>query len=113
VPRLQGTRIGSDAWPVSYKIAGSSSAAVERRAPSAGELSLIQSLRDQLKCTQQELKRVTSKVNVALSKASLATDAERFLLGEIENFGKAMKCKFFRALDVFFFWLASSNHLFC
>jgi hypothetical protein len=47
VPHLQGTRTGSDAWPISYEIAGSSSAgksssvAAERRAPSAGELSLI------------------------------------------------------------------------
>jgi hypothetical protein len=85
----------SDAWPVSKEIAGSSSAAVERRALSAGELSLIRSLRDQLKCTQQELKRISAKVNVALSKASLAADVERFLLGEIENLGKAMKCKLF------------------
>jgi hypothetical protein len=34
------------------------------------------------------------KVDVALSKASLASNAENFLLGEIENLGKAMKCKF-------------------
>jgi hypothetical protein len=54
-------------------------------------------------CTQQELKRVIAKVDVALSKASLAVDVERFLLGEIENLGKAMKCKFFHALDVLFF----------
>jgi hypothetical protein len=104
---LQGTRTGSDVWPVSYEIAGSSLAAVERLALSAGKLSLIQ-----LKCAQQELKRVTAKVDVALSKASLAADAEQFLLGEIENLGKAMKCKLFRALDMFFFWLASLNHLF-
>jgi hypothetical protein len=58
-----------------------------------GELSLIRSLRDQLRCAQQELKRVTAKVDVALSKASLAADAERFHLGEIENLGKAMKCE--------------------
>jgi hypothetical protein len=57
-----------------------------------GELSLIRSLRDQLRCAQQELKRVTAKVDVALSKALLAADAERFLLGEIKNLGKAMKC---------------------
>jgi hypothetical protein len=75
-PRLQDTRIGSDAWPVSYEIASSSSAgnsslaAVERRALSTGELSLIRSLRDQLRCTQHELRRVTAKVDVALSKAS-------------------------------------------
>jgi hypothetical protein len=41
------------------------------------------------------LRRVTAKVDVALSKASLAADAERFLLGEIDNLGKAMKCKYF------------------
>jgi hypothetical protein len=39
------------------------------------------------------LKRVTTKVDVALSKASLAADAERFLLGKIENLGKVMKCE--------------------
>jgi hypothetical protein len=58
-----------------------------------GELSLIRSLREQLRCAQQELKRGTTKVDVALSKASLAADAERFLLGEIKNLGKAMKCE--------------------
>jgi hypothetical protein len=41
------------------------------------------------------LRRVTAKVDVALSKASLAADAGRFLLGEIDNLGKAMKCKYF------------------
>jgi hypothetical protein len=55
-------------------------------------------LRDQLKSSQQELKVVTAKVDVALSKASLAVDAEKFLLGKIENLGKAMKCKFFELL---------------
>jgi hypothetical protein len=69
-------------------------------------------LRDQLKCAQQELKTVTAMVDVALSKASLAVDAEKFLLGEIENLGKVMECKFFCAPDLFFFWLASSDHLF-
>jgi hypothetical protein len=49
------------------------------------KLSLIRSLRDQLKGTQQELKTVTAKVDVALSKASRATDAEKFLLEEVEN----------------------------
>jgi hypothetical protein len=93
-PPLQGTTAGSDAWPVSYEIVGSSSSAVERRAPSTSELSLIRSLRDQLICAQQELKIATAKIDVALSKASLAADAENFLLGEIENLGKAMKCKF-------------------
>jgi hypothetical protein len=39
------------------------------------------------------LKRVTAKVDVALSKALLAVDAERFLLDEIKNLGKAMKCE--------------------
>jgi hypothetical protein len=111
-PYLQGTRTRSDAWPISYEIAGSSSAAVERRAPSTGELSLIRSLRDQLKCTQQELRRVTAKVDIALSKASLAANAERFLLGEIENLGKAMKCKYFCTLDVFLFRSAAADHLF-
>jgi hypothetical protein len=51
-------------------------------------------LRDQLKNTQHQLKIVTAKVNVALSKASLARDAEEFLLGEIENLGKAMECQY-------------------
>jgi hypothetical protein len=96
--RLQGARAGSDAWPVSYETVGRSSSAFERRMPSASELCLICSLRDQLKSTQQELKTVTAKVNVAPSKASLAMDAENFLLGEIENLGKAMKCKFFELL---------------
>jgi hypothetical protein len=40
------------------------------------------------------LKIVTAKVDVALSKASLAKDAKNFLLGEIESLGKAMECKF-------------------
>jgi hypothetical protein len=58
------------------------------------------------------LKRVTAKVDVALLKASLAADVERFLLGEIDNLGKAMKCEYFHALDVFFFQSASADHLF-
>jgi hypothetical protein len=62
--------------------------------PLRGELSLIRTLRDQLRRTQQELKIVTTKVDVALSKASLATNVVNFLLGEIDNLGKAMKCKF-------------------
>jgi hypothetical protein len=45
----------------------------------------------QLKGTQQELKTVTAKLNVALSKASRVTDAEKFLLEEVKNLGKAMK----------------------
>jgi hypothetical protein len=73
---------GSDAWSLSYEIAGGSSvgklhvASIERRAPSVGELSLIWNLRDQLRCTQQELKRFTTQVNVARSKASRAANAE-------------------------------------
>jgi hypothetical protein len=93
-PPLQGTIAGSDAWPVSYETVGSSSSAVERRVPSTSELSLIRSLRDQLRRAQQELKIVIAKVDVRLFKASLAADVEGFLLGEIENLGKAMKCKF-------------------
>jgi hypothetical protein len=50
-------------------------------------------LRDQLKNTQHQLKTVTAKVDVALSKASRAADAERFLLEEVENLGKALKCE--------------------
>jgi hypothetical protein len=93
-PHLQGTSAGSDTWPVSYETVGSSSSTAERRAPSSSELSLIQSLRDQLRCAQQELKIITAKVDVALSKASLAADAENFHLGEINNLGKVMKCKY-------------------
>jgi hypothetical protein len=93
---VQGSAAGSSACPVSYETVRSSSSAIERRAPSTNELSLIRSLRDQLKGTQQELKTVTAKVNVALSKASQATDAEKFLLEEIENLRKAMKCEFSR-----------------
>jgi hypothetical protein len=62
------------------------------------KLSLIRSQRDQLKGTQQELKTVTAKVDVALSKASRATNTEKFLLEEIENLGKALKCKSFELL---------------
>jgi hypothetical protein len=62
------------------------------------KLSLIRSLRDQLKGTQQDLKTITAKVDVALSKASRAIDTEKFLLEEIENLGKAMKCKSFELL---------------
>jgi hypothetical protein len=65
------------------------------------KLSLISSLCDQLKGTQQELKTVTAKVDVALSKASRATDAEKFLLEEIKNLGKAMKCESFKFLICF------------
>jgi hypothetical protein len=51
-------------------------------------------LRDQLKNTQHQLKVVTAKVDVALSKASRAADAEKFLLEEVENLGKALKCEY-------------------
>jgi hypothetical protein len=71
----------------------SSSCAVERRVPSASELSLIRSLRDQLKNAQHQLKIVTAKVDVALSKALRAMDAEKILLEEIKSLGKAMKCE--------------------
>jgi hypothetical protein len=47
-----------------------------------------------LKSAQHKLKRITAKVDVALSKASLARDAEELLLGEIENLGKAIECKY-------------------
>jgi hypothetical protein len=57
------------------------------------ELTFIRSLRDQLKNTQHQLKVVTAKVDVALSKALWAADAEKFLLEEIESLGKAMKCE--------------------
>jgi hypothetical protein len=68
-------------------------------------------LHDQLKNTQPQLKIVTAKVDIALSKALRATDAEKFLLEEIENLGKAMKCESFElliylapcSLDVTFF----------
>jgi hypothetical protein len=85
----------SSAWPISYETVASSSSATERRAPSTGELTLIRSLRDQLKNTQQQLKAVTAKVDVALSKASHAVDGEKFLLEEIKNLGKSLKCKSF------------------
>jgi hypothetical protein len=53
-------------------------------------------LRDQLKNTQHQLKAVTAKVDVALSKASWAADAEKFLLEEVENLGKSLKCESFK-----------------
>jgi hypothetical protein len=58
-------------------------------------------LRDQLKNTQHQLKIVTARVDVALSKFSEATDAEKFLLVEIETLGKAMKCESFEILICF------------
>jgi hypothetical protein len=50
---------------------------------------------------QHQLKIVTAKVDVALSKASRAADAERFLLEEVENLGKAMKCESSKILICF------------
>jgi hypothetical protein len=55
-------------------------------------------LRDQLKNTQHQLKAVSAKVDVALSRASWAADAKKFLLEEVENLGKAMKCESFELL---------------
>jgi hypothetical protein len=52
-------------------------------------------LHNQLKNTQQQLKAVTAKVDIALSKASRAVDAEKFLLEEIESLGKSLKCESF------------------
>jgi hypothetical protein len=83
----------SGAWPVPYETIGSTSGAVERRTPSSGELALIRSLRDQLQNTQRQLKVVAAKVDVTLSKASHAADYEKFLLDEIENLGKCLKCE--------------------
>jgi hypothetical protein len=40
------------------------------------------------------VKRITSQVDVARSKASRAADAERYLIGEVESLGKAMKCEY-------------------
>jgi hypothetical protein len=75
-PLMQDSSVISNAWPVSYETVASSSSVVERRAPSTSELSLIRSLRDQLKNTQHQLKTFTAKVDVALSKASWAADAK-------------------------------------
>jgi hypothetical protein len=117
VSRLQGTRAGSDAWPVSYEIAGGSSAekspssAVERRAPSAGELSLIRSLRDQLRCTQQELKRVTAQVDVALSKASRPANAEGSFLVKSTVLAKRLTVSTLLFV-MYFFWPALVDRFF-
>jgi hypothetical protein len=90
---VQDPSLISGAWSVSYEIVGSTSGVVERRTPSSGELALIRSLRDQLQNTQCQLKVVTAKVDVVLSKASHAADCEKFLLDEIENLGKSLKCE--------------------
>jgi hypothetical protein len=90
---VQDPSLISGAWLVSYETVGSTSGAVERRAPSSGKLVLIRSLRDQLQNTQCQLKVVTAKVDVALSKASHAANCEKFLLDEIKNLGKSLKCK--------------------
>jgi hypothetical protein len=90
---VQDPSLISGAWPVSYETVGSPSGAPERRTPSSGELSLIRSLRDQLQDTQRQLKVVTAKVDVALSKASHAADCEKFLLDVIDSLGKSLKCE--------------------
>jgi hypothetical protein len=98
---LQDPSLTSGAWPVSYEMVGSTAGAIEQRVPSSGELSLIRSLRGQLQNTQCQLKVATAKVNVTLSKASHAADCEKFLLDEIENLGKSLKCEslnFFRCV---------------
>jgi hypothetical protein len=95
---VQDPSLSAGAYPVSYETVGSSTGAVERRAPSSGELSLIRSLRDQLQSSQRQLKVVTAKVDVALSKASYAADCEKFLLDEIETLGKSLQCE---SLDFF------------
>jgi hypothetical protein len=91
---VQDPSLTSGAWPISYETVSSTSGAVEQRTPSSGELSLIRSLRDQLQNTQRQLKVVTAKVDVALSKVSHAADCEKFLLDKIENLGKSLKCEF-------------------
>jgi hypothetical protein len=95
---MQDSSLISGAWPISYEATGSTSGATERRTPSSSELSLIRSLRDQLQTTQRQLKVVTAKVDVALSKASHAADCEKFLLDEIKSLGKSLKCE---SLDLF------------
>jgi hypothetical protein len=95
---VQDPSLISGTWPVSYEMFSSTSGAIQRRTPSSGKLSLIRSLRDQLQNTQCQLKVVTAKVDVALSKASHAADCEKFLLDEIENLRKSLKCE---SLDLF------------
>jgi hypothetical protein len=90
---MQDPSLTSGAWLVSYETVGSTSGAIERRAPSSSEFSLIRSLRDQLQSMQRQLKVVTAKVDVALSKVSYAADCEKFLLDEIESLGKSLKCE--------------------
>jgi hypothetical protein len=98
---VQDPSLTSGAWPALYEMVGSTSGAIERRVPSSGKLSLIRSLHDQLQNTQRQLKVVTAKVDVALLKASHAADCGKFLLDEIENLGKSLKCEtlnFFRCV---------------
>jgi hypothetical protein len=85
---MQEPSATSSAWPVEYETVGSTSGAVERRVPSLSELTLIRSLHDQLQSTQHQLKVVTAKVDVALSKASLAANAEKFLLTKSRTWGR-------------------------
>jgi hypothetical protein len=67
----------------------STAGAPERHVSSAGELSLIRDLRDQLKNVRQELKEVTALIAISCSKASQAMVAERYLLSEVESIGKS------------------------
>jgi hypothetical protein len=68
----------------------STAGVIERRVPSAGELSPIRDLRDQLKKAQQEMKEITAHVAVSRSKASQAATTERYLLCEIDSIGKSL-----------------------
>jgi hypothetical protein len=85
---VQDLSVISSAWPVSYETVASTSSAVERRAPSMSELTLIRSLRDQLKNTQHQLKAVTAKVDVALSKASRLRTPKSSSLRKLRIWGK-------------------------
>jgi hypothetical protein len=64
-----------------------------------------------IKNAQHQLKIVTAKVDVSLSKASRAMDAKKFLLEEIESLGKAMKCESFALLIYFFSMFARCDTL--
>jgi hypothetical protein len=102
---VQDPSLISGAWPILYETVGSTSGAIERRMPSSSELALIRSLHDQLQNTQCQLKVVTAKVDIALLKASHAADCKKFLLDEIENLGKSLKCEF---LDLFCYYCVFS-----
>jgi hypothetical protein len=72
----------------------STDGAPERHVSSAGELSLIRDLRDQLKKVRQELKEVTALVDVSRFKALQAMAVERYLLSKVESIGKSLKCEY-------------------